>query len=369
MNTTPPVQTFSEKKVIDLFIKLALIILLLAWCIGIIMPFFEPVLWGVILAITIYPAFAKLSGVFKGKRIVPASIITAVMLIAIILPVVFLVGSVISEVQILAESFNQNTFSIPPPDASVADWPLIGKPIFNTWQHASENLAETIVTYKEPLTAIGQKVLSGLSSISSGVLTLFLAIIISGILLAVTDQTDKTTKQVAQRLFGDKGDEFANVAIQTIRNVAKGILGVAFIQFVLFGLSFVLAGVPFAGIWAILIFMVAIVQLPTMIIALPVIIYLFSSKDFMPALLWTLPILVASLSDNVLKPWLMGKGAPVPMLVIFIGSIGGFLFSGFIGLFTGAIVLSLGYKLAGVWLHNGNAETEEPAKSQGTLPG
>jgi predicted PurR-regulated permease PerM len=115
--------------------------------------------------------------------------------------------------------------------------------------------------------------------------------------------------------------------------------------------------------------MVAIVQLPTMIIALPVIIYLFSSKDFMPALLWTLPILVASLSDNVLKPWLMGKGAPVPMLVIFIGSIGGFLFSGFIGLFTGAIVLSLGYKLAGVWLHNGNAETEEPAKSQGTLPG
>ncbi|MFN8135830.1 MAG: AI-2E family transporter [Bacteroidales bacterium] len=363
MNITPPVQSFSEKKVIDLFIKLALIIILLAWCIGIIMPFLEPVLWGVILAITIYPAFAKLSGVFKGKRIVPASIITAIMLIIIILPVAFLVGSVISEVRTLAESFNQNTFSIPPPDASVADWPLIGKPLFNAWQNASENLTETIITYKEPLTVVGQKVLSGLSSISSGVLTLFLAIIISGILLAVTDQTGKTTNDVARRLFGEKGDEFANIAIQTIRNVAKGILGVAFIQFVLFGISFVLAGVPFAGIWAILLFMIAIVQLPTIIVALPVIIYLFSSKEFMPALLWTLPILVASLSDNILKPWLMGKGAPVPMLVIFIGSIGGFLFSGFIGLFTGAIVLSLGYKLAGVWLQDDEVETKAPVKS------
>ena len=46
----------------------------------------------------------------------------------------------------------------------------------------------------------------------------------------------------------------------------------------------------------------------------------------------------------------MGKGAPVPMLVIFLGAIGGFIMMGFIGLFTGAIVLSVGYKLSGAWL-------------------
>jgi predicted PurR-regulated permease PerM len=58
--------------------------------------------------------------------------------------------------------------------------------------------------------------------------------------------------------------------------------------------------------------------------------------------------------DNVLKPSLMGKGAPVPMLVIFLGAIGGMIMSGFLGLFTGAIVLSLGYKMAGIWMQEKN---------------
>jgi predicted PurR-regulated permease PerM len=63
-------------------------------------------------------------------------------------------------------------------------------------------------------------------------------------------------------------------------------------------------------------------------------------------------LFVGSISDNVLKPVLLGKGAPVPMLVIFLGVIGGFILSGFIGLFTGAIVISLGYKLFVAWLDN-----------------
>jgi predicted PurR-regulated permease PerM len=72
----------------------------------------------------------------------------------------------------------------------------------------------------------------------------------------------------------------------------------------------------------------------------------------MSAIIWAVLIFVAGLSDNVLKPILLGKGAPVPMLVIFIGVIGGFLLSGFIGLFTGAIVFSLGYKLYLGWVNS-----------------
>ena len=135
--------------------------------------------------------------------------------------------------------------------------------------------------------------------------------------------------------------------------MAKGILGVAFFQFLTAGTVFMLAGVPLAGLWAFAVLIFAILQLPSVIVILPVIIYLFSVKALMPAILWTIALLVIGLSDNVLKPLLMGKGSTVPMLVIFLGAIGGFIFSGLIGLFTGAMVLSVGYNLMVHWVDEG----------------
>ncbi len=175
---------------------------------------------------------------------------------------------------------------------------------------------------------------------------MILSIVISGIMLANTEKSEKSSVNFASRLMGSEGNEIISMIVLTIRNVAKGILGVAFIQFVLMGTAFILAHIPFAGLWALLVLLFAIVQLPVGIIAIPVIIYLYSAREPLPATLWSVIILLLGLLDNVLKPWLMGKGAPVPMLVIFIGAIGGMIMSGFIGLFTGAIILSLGYKLA-----------------------
>ena len=42
-----------------------------------------------------------------------------------------------------------------------------------------------------------------------------------------------------------------------------------------------------------------------------------------------------------------------------IGAIGGFMFSGFIGLFTGAIVLTLGYNLMSSWLKSADETQQE----------
>ena len=67
-------------------------------------------------------------------------------------------------------------------------------------------------------------------------------------------------------------------------------------------------------------------------------------------MLLTVWMLITMISDNVLKPLLLGRGASVPMLVIFLGAIGGFILSGFIGLFTGAVVLSIGYVLMQGWM-------------------
>jgi predicted PurR-regulated permease PerM len=63
---------------------------------------------------------------------------------------------------------------------------------------------------------------------------------------------------------------------------------------------------------------------------------------------------IVGLMDNVLKPIMLGRGAKVPMPVIFLGVLGGFMFlNSIIGLFVGAIVLSVGYKLFIAWLDSG----------------
>ena len=136
----------------------------------------------------------------------------------------------------------------------------------------------------------------------------------------------------------------------TIRNVSRGIIGVAFIQATLAGIGFLIAGVPLAGLWALISLFLAIIQIGVTPVLIVVIIYIFSTASTLTAVLLTIWLILVGLSDNILKPLLLGKGAPVPMLVIFLGAIGGFIFSGFMGLFLGAIVLSIGYKLLQAWL-------------------
>jgi predicted PurR-regulated permease PerM len=136
----------------------------------------------------------------------------------------------------------------------------------------------------------------------------------------------------------------------TIRNVVKGVLGVAVIQSILAGVGLYFAHIPHAGIWILVCLILSIVQVGPALVLIPSSIYLFTTGDTMTATLWSVYFAVVLTSDNILKPILLGKGAPVPMLVIFLGVIGGFLMSGFIGLFTGAIVLSIGYKLLTAWI-------------------
>ena len=239
---------------------------------------------------------------------------------------------------------------IPPPDPSVAGWPLIGKTISGIWLLASQSLESAITTYREPLSKLGMTFLGSLGGLLKSLIMFFISVIIAGAFLIKADASADFVRKLIRRLVGERSDEILPVTGGTIQNVAKGILGVAFVQFLAAGTVFMLAGVPLAGLWAFAVLILAILQLPPVIVIVPVIIYLFSVKTLMPAILWTVALLVISLSDNILKPLLMGKGSAVPTLVIFLGAIGGFILSGLLGLFTGAIVLSVGYRLMVLWI-------------------
>ena len=327
-----------------------MIVLLLAWCAMILLPFLVPILWGIILAITLYPLYMRLLSLLKGRKTLASTLLTILLLVILIVPSVWLISSVVDSARELMSSIRNNTLQIPPPNPKVADWFVIGEPLYGGWKMLNTNLEATILKYSEQFVMIGDRFLNTVKSVTSNLLVFILSVIISGIFLANAEKFKTSVVAFASRLTGTNGEEFVLMIVQTIRNVAKGILGVAIIQFVLCGASFILADIPFAGLWALAVLLFAIVQLPVGIIAIPLVIYLYSAREPLPATLWSVLIILLAMSDNVLKPWLMGKGAPVPMLVIFLGAIGGMILSGFIGLFTGAIILSLGYKLTAIWL-------------------
>jgi predicted PurR-regulated permease PerM len=307
-------------------------------------------LWGLILALAFKPLHSTLVKLMRGKAKLAAIIIVLLSLAIIIIPGWFFLDAIIEEVKELKASFQSGKLTIPLPSEKVRSWPIIGDPLYDLWQSASVNLEETVVKYKDQLTNVGGKLAKGILSAAGGILQMMISLIIAGFLL-VSAGTGESIRKFFRKVAGDRGDEFADVTLKTVGNVVKGVLGVALIQAVLIGVGFLLAGIPYSGIWSLFVFVLAVLQLPVVLVVIPVAIYLFSEKELLPAILWTIYLLLAGASENIFKPLLLGKGAPVPMLVIFIGVIGGFILSGFIGLFTGAIVMSLGYKLFVTWIN------------------
>ena len=78
-------------------------------------------------------------------------------------------------------------------------------------------------------------------------------------------------------------------------------------------------------------------------------------KDVTIAVPLTLFLVFISLVDNILRPLVMGRSLTTPMLVIFIGVIGGTLAHGIVGLFIGPIVLSVAWELALAWIRGDRA--------------
>ena len=347
----------TNESVYDTVIRLFILILIVGWCLAIMYPFVSIILWSMILAMALHPLHKTLSKKMGGRPKLASTLIVLSVLVIIFLPTWLLIDSLIAQVKELKVSFDSGTLTIPPPTEKVKDWPVIGERLYDLWYNAYVNLVQTVMKYKDQLIGVGSKIGSGILGAVGGMIQILISFIIAAILL-VFGEAGESIRKFFRKLAGERGDEFADMTLKTVSSVVKGIIGVALILALLNGIVIMLAGVPYAGIWTLLIFVLGILQIPLTFVTLPIVIYLFAVKTTGLAIMWTVLLLIAGLSDNVLKPILLGKGAPVPMLVIFIGVIGGFIFSGFIGLFTGAIVLSLGYKLFVGWINTNKVEEQ-----------
>ncbi len=345
--TSPETEKFN--KLVDLLIRLGFLFLILSWCFRILTPFTNVILWGIILAMAFYPVHNKLSAKLKNNNKLASTIIVLVSLTAILVPTYFLLNQTVASLSHLVEDFQSGILKIPKPSKEISEWPIIGESIYSLWQEVAENIESFFGKHKEQFMSFGQTLLEGIKNIGGSYITLILSIIISGALLSSTYAQD-LGKRFFNRLLGKQGDDFIILMSSTVGNVVKGVIGVAIIQSILIGIGLFLFGVPYAGVWTLLALVMAILQLPVLPIIIGVILWLFDELNTFPAIIGAIYFIGAALSDTPMKAMFLGKGASVPMLVIFLGVIGGFMSSGFLGLFTGAIIISIGYTLFINWL-------------------
>ena len=333
------------QKTINTVLRVGFIALLFVVSYMILKPFLGPLIWGIIIAVALFPLHKRLSRWLGDKTKLSAVILVLLGLAVIIVPSIFFTSSTVESLQIVSKHLEDGSLKVPPPDKTIADWPIIGKTTYEIWDLASKGLSNLLTKFEPQLKEYAPSILSAASGIIMTIILFIVSIIISGVLLINAKRAEKTSISVFKTLAGSEGEHFAKLAASTIRSVVQGVLGTAVIQAIFIGIGLFLIGFPAAGIVTFIVLFVAIIQLPVILVLIPIVIYVFTYASTTAAIIFTVWALIWSASDNVIKPILMGKGSDIPILVVLLGVIGGMMMGGIIGLFLGAVVLTFAYKV------------------------
>ncbi len=351
-------QKVFTKNIIETVIKIAVLGMMVIWTVQLVRPFLIPVLWGVILAVALEPFINKVAKMLGGRKTLASGLFVLVVIATLVIPTVLLIMSSVDTVQSISEQMHNKTLVLPPPPAKVADWPLIGDSVHKAWSLAATNLGGALKQFAPQIKSATGTVLGSVGGGLAGIFMIIISTCIAGVFMAKSDKCSAFALKLITRFAGEKGAEITALATATIRGVMQGVVGVAVIQAVLAAIGMVIVGVPASGLWAVLVLVCAVSQLPPILILGPVAAYVFSVADTTPAVLFLIWAILVSASDGFLKPLLMGRGVDVPMLVILIGALGGMVLSGIIGLFVGAVVLAIMYTLFMAWLDENDEKSE-----------
>ncbi len=339
----------------ETLIRVGLIAFLVIMCVRVFTPFAGLVILAMILAIALYPLYEWMTiRWFGGRRGLAATVLVLVALLLIGVPLVLLGGAVATQLGQFHDAVVNDTLGLRPPNPKIAEWPIVGERLYNTWNAAAADLPAFLAKNRELVKGFAVKALQMAGGGAGAALLFLVAIALAGVMMAYARTGGPAVERIVVRLTDPvKGPRLYQLTIATVRSVATGVVGVAFIQAILLGVGFLLAGIPGAGVLALLVMFLGILQLPALIISLPAAGYLWWADDEMSTaikVIFTVYFVVAGMADNVLKPMLLGRGVDAPMLVILIGAIGGMATAGITGLFLGAVLLAVGYKLFMDWV-------------------
>jgi predicted PurR-regulated permease PerM len=352
MLPTPTSEKALSHGLLDALIRAGLIAVLVIACYQIFHPFLDLMLWSLILAITLYPLQRRLMSVLHIREGRTATLIVLIAIAILMVPIYLLGTSMVVSVEHALTMVKSGSFHVPLPADSVASWPVVGKPLYDFWLQAATDLTVLTQKFAPQFKEVSLTLLGKIAGFGIGLLMFIVALIIAGIFMAYGESGRRSAIQTASRIFGPgKGPQITELCTATIRAVAQGVVGIAFIQMLLIGVAFELMGVPGAGLLALAVLVFGILQLPATLITLPVIGFVFATEGAsMATIVFAIYVFIAGLVDNVLKPLLLGRGVNVPMPVVLIGALGGMVTSGIIGLFIGPVILAVGYQMFWQWV-------------------
>jgi len=357
--------------IVNVILPLFLLALLVALCVQLLLPFVGLLVWTIILAICFKPLHDRLMNK-RGMSSRWSAITIGVGLSAIILvPTAIAAMSAASSIPETVATIQRGETQVPPPPARLKEVPVVGEKAFAAWTQASTDMPAFVKTYRTQLTGFTKSLLGIAAGLFAAILVLVLAIIFAAICLAYSVSLRAYMSRVFTRITGNResGEHYMDLIAATVKSVANGVIGVAFVQALLVGIGFFAIGMPGAGLLSLLAMAFGVVQVPVILITLPAILYAFAVKSTTVAIIFTVWSIIGGLSDAVLKPMMIGHGLEVPMPIILLGVIGGVMAFGLVGLFIGAVVLAVGYVLFGEWVGKAAPDTGQtaPTAIKGTL--
>jgi predicted PurR-regulated permease PerM len=339
------------RNMIESGLRIGLLLILLVFSYDIIKPFTTPILWGAIIAMAAFPLVKWLEPKLGGRRGLAATLVTLFFISVLVIPAWSVTDATLGGLKKLTADVESGELRIPPPSERIKALPVVGKTLYASWSEASGDLQSFLLGNSQQIKELTGSLLKRVGSSLLGVLMFVVSLCIAGGFMTFAESCGDAAHRFFVRVGGlSPGGEWAPLTVATVRSVLQGVIGVAIIQTLLVSIGLFAAGIPGAPIWCMVVLVFAIAQLPLLIVLLPIIFYAFSHMDPTWAAVFTVYVVVAGFSDTFLKPVLMGRGLDIPMPIILIGAIGGMIMQGIIGLFVGAVVLSIWYKLFGLWL-------------------
>ena len=347
-------------------IGFSVIVITVLMCLWAFSPFLPIMLWALVLSIALFPVYLPLKNKLGGASGRAATMIVIVGLLLIGVPTFMMGSAFASQIFGFAEQLAQEQIQVPAPPERVVEWPFVGEKLFAAWSAASVDLPAFLERLEPQLAAFGKWLLGVAAGTAGAVFQLIGALVISGIMLAWSEEGSHAMRRVFVRFVGaSDGPGLQDIITKTVRSVATGIIGIAFITSFLMGVIFVLAGIPAAGVLAVIALFLGIMQIPVSLVALVGIALLWAGDhSTVFNVVFSVLMLAGSMIDNVLKPMLLGRGIDVPMPVILIGALGGMMSGGILGMFIGSAFLAAGYQVFIGWVDRGVESLAEEAGSK-----
>jgi predicted PurR-regulated permease PerM len=258
----------------------------------------------------------------------------------------------VNGVSFAVERLNAGVFPIPTPMESVKNWPFIGDRIYDLWVLATTNIKALLAQVAPTLKPVGGKLLGIAGTVGLSLVQFIVAIIIAGFMYLPGPKLVRSVAALLHRVSGERSGLMLKLAGDTIRNVSRGVVGVALLQSFLAAIGLAVAGIPGAGLLSLIALVLAIVQIGPALVLIPAVIWSWTAMPVLSALIFTAYMIPVGLIDNVLRPLWMARGLPTPMPIILIGVMGGTIAYGITGLFLGPIILSVAWVLLVAWVED-----------------